>query len=156
MKLAWVPKPFMVGHLISVGLWTMGLFLPDISADLLQFIALPGGPFLYGSSLLHTISIPLLPKVIPLKALWVVVTQQCIAASKLKFDTSPFWMILCLFHLWTFSCLSFGLGWQLPVMILGLSLSFALYPSFPIPVNFLRRPSLAVSLSGFFSFRFCP
>ena len=59
----------MVGHLISVGLWTMGLFLPDISADLLQFIALPGGPFLYGSSLLHTISIPLLPKVIPLKAL---------------------------------------------------------------------------------------
>ena len=55
----------MVGHLISVGLWRMVLFLPDISADLLQFISLPGGPFLYGSSLPDTISIPLLPKGLP-------------------------------------------------------------------------------------------
>ena len=65
VKLAWVSIPFMVGHLISVGLWRMVLFLPDISADLLQFISLPGGPFLYGSSLPDTISIPLLPKGLP-------------------------------------------------------------------------------------------
>ena len=129
VKLAWVSILFMVGHLMSVGLWRMVLFLPDISADLLQF-AWTRWSFSLWQLSTDTISIPLLPKVLPLKALWVMVTQQCITASNLKLDTSPFWMVLCLFHLWTFSYSSFGLVWQLLVMILGPSLSCSI-PKFP-------------------------
>ena len=152
----WLESPSHLWWVIS-SLWDFGGWFSFSQTSLLTFCNLsPCLVVLFSMAALYQTPSQFLyyPKG-SLKALWVMVTQQCTAAGNLKFDTSPFWMILCLFHLWTFFTSSFGLGWQLPVMILGPSLSFALYPSFPIPVNFLCRPRLAVSLSGFFSFRFC-
>lgn len=83
-----------------LGLRRIVLFLPAISADLLQFTSLPAGPLLSCSFLPGTIPVRLVPKALPLEALWAWGGYSAVHHGQpleIKYDTSPFWMVLCLF-----------------------------------------------------------